>query len=133
LYLVPSHCRIPPNFPFTLCTGWERLRKVRKQEGFWDSAGHAGDTQYFGHGACPIPHGNGAARDCRGRLCTGWAKPFLNVSVTIYDGSLIANTTYVEEFIAPMSSNAWRSWSRRSYALVSRRWSQPSNSPMYAV
>jgi hypothetical protein len=32
LYLVPSHCRIPPNFPFTLCTGWERLRKVRKQE-----------------------------------------------------------------------------------------------------
>jgi hypothetical protein len=35
LYLVPSHCRIPPNFPFTLCTGWERLRKVRKQESIW--------------------------------------------------------------------------------------------------
>jgi 2,4-dienoyl-CoA reductase-like NADH-dependent reductase (Old Yellow Enzyme family) len=35
LYLVPSHCRIPPNFPFTLCTGWERLRKVRKQDSLW--------------------------------------------------------------------------------------------------
>jgi hypothetical protein len=32
LHLVPSHCRIPLNFLFTLCTRREWLRKVRKQE-----------------------------------------------------------------------------------------------------
>src|SRR5882757_5564341 len=30
LHLVPSHCRIPLNFLFTLCTRKEWLRKVRK-------------------------------------------------------------------------------------------------------
>jgi hypothetical protein len=29
---------------------------------------------------------------------TGWLKPYPNVSVTIFDGRLVANTAYVEEF-----------------------------------
>ncbi|MGE4047336.1 MAG: hypothetical protein AB7F35_20910 [Acetobacteraceae bacterium] len=31
----------------------------------------------------------------------GWLKTFPNVSVSIYDGMLVANTVYVEEFAAP--------------------------------
>lgn len=32
---------------------------------------------------------------------TGWLKRFPNVSVSVYDGTLIANTVYVEEFADP--------------------------------
>jgi hypothetical protein len=32
----------------------------------------------------------------------GWAKKFPNVSVSVYEGTLIANTVYVEEFIDPV-------------------------------
>jgi hypothetical protein len=32
---------------------------------------------------------------------TGWLKRFPNVSVTVYNGTLIANTVYVEEFVDP--------------------------------
>ncbi|QIO98554.1 phthiocerol/phthiodiolone dimycocerosyl transferase family protein [Bradyrhizobium symbiodeficiens] len=31
----------------------------------------------------------------------GWLKKFPNVSVSVYDGTLIANTVYVEEFVDP--------------------------------
>ena len=31
----------------------------------------------------------------------GWLKKFPNVSVSVYDGTLIANTVYVEEFADP--------------------------------
>ncbi|ALP66107.1 phthiocerol/phthiodiolone dimycocerosyl transferase family protein [Paraburkholderia caribensis] len=31
----------------------------------------------------------------------GWTKTFPNVSIAVYDGTLIANTVYVEEFIDP--------------------------------
>jgi hypothetical protein len=33
---------------------------------------------------------------------TGWLKRFPNVSVSVYDGTLIANTVYVEEFTDPV-------------------------------
>jgi hypothetical protein len=31
----------------------------------------------------------------------GWTKTFPNVSISVYDGMLIANTVYVEEFVDP--------------------------------
>jgi hypothetical protein len=36
----------------------------------------------------------------------GWAKKFPNVSVAVYEGTLIANIVYVEEFIDPMVMRA---------------------------
>jgi hypothetical protein len=36
----------------------------------------------------------------------GWLKRFPNVSVSVYDGTLIANTVYVEEFADPATMRA---------------------------
>ncbi|OUL79615.1 phthiocerol/phthiodiolone dimycocerosyl transferase family protein [Paraburkholderia hospita] len=36
----------------------------------------------------------------------GWTKTFPNVSIAVYDGTLIANTVYVEEFIDPATMRA---------------------------
>jgi hypothetical protein len=36
----------------------------------------------------------------------GWLKRFPNVSVSVYDGTLIANTVYVEEFADPQLMRA---------------------------
>jgi hypothetical protein len=36
----------------------------------------------------------------------GWIKRFPNVSVSVYDGTLIANIVYVEEFATPATIRA---------------------------
>jgi hypothetical protein len=36
----------------------------------------------------------------------GWLKKFPNVSVSVYDGTLIANIVYVEEFVDPVTMRA---------------------------
>ncbi|MEJ0016454.1 MAG: hypothetical protein WDN25_07780 [Acetobacteraceae bacterium] len=44
---------------------------------------------------------SGQTRDSGFEYALGWLKKFPNVSVSINDGRLVANTVYVEEFVAP--------------------------------
>ena len=44
---------------------------------------------------------SGPLRDSGFEYALGWLKQFPNVSVSIDNGRLVANTVYVEEFVAP--------------------------------